>query len=120
MFFDANSVESYGEDISTTVCEVETNKISNGEDEFDIEAMALVMKNFKRSFKKKPDLGLATNLKQCEKEKIDALEELDVLKREHMNLENDMHNLFETNKLLESKVANLQVELDKANATFKK
>ncbi|KAG5536887.1 hypothetical protein RHGRI_024350 [Rhododendron griersonianum] len=31
-----------------------------------------------------------------------------------------MHNLFETNKLLESKVAKLQVELDKANATFKK
>ncbi|KAI8530685.1 hypothetical protein RHMOL_Rhmol11G0078800 [Rhododendron molle] len=31
-----------------------------------------------------------------------------------------MHNLFETNKLLELKVAKLQVELDKANATFKK
>ncbi|KAG5531497.1 hypothetical protein RHGRI_026198 [Rhododendron griersonianum] len=37
-----------------------------------------------------------------------------------MNLENDMHSLFETNELLESKVAKLQVELDKANATFKK
>ncbi|KAG5552887.1 hypothetical protein RHGRI_010856 [Rhododendron griersonianum] len=31
-----------------------------------------------------------------------------------------MHSLFETNELLESKVAKLQVELDKANATFKK
>ncbi|KAG5557377.1 hypothetical protein RHGRI_007587 [Rhododendron griersonianum] len=37
-----------------------------------------------------------------------------------MNLENDMHSLFETNELLESKVAKLQVELDKVNATFKK
>ncbi|KAI8538311.1 hypothetical protein RHMOL_Rhmol09G0092600 [Rhododendron molle] len=37
-----------------------------------------------------------------------------------MNLENDMHILFETNEFLESKVAKLQVELDKANATFKK
>ncbi|KAG5548803.1 hypothetical protein RHGRI_014229 [Rhododendron griersonianum] len=31
-----------------------------------------------------------------------------------------MDSLIKTNKLLESKVANLQVELDKANATFKK
>lgn len=31
-----------------------------------------------------------------------------------------MHNLIETNKLLESKVAQLQVELDKANSTSKK
>ncbi|KAG5548083.1 hypothetical protein RHGRI_013693 [Rhododendron griersonianum] len=31
-----------------------------------------------------------------------------------------MHSLFETNELLESNVAKLQVELDKANATFKK
>ncbi|KAG5535357.1 hypothetical protein RHGRI_023204 [Rhododendron griersonianum] len=31
-----------------------------------------------------------------------------------------MLSLFETNELLESKVAKLQVELDKANATFKK
>ncbi|KAG5548990.1 hypothetical protein RHGRI_014389 [Rhododendron griersonianum] len=82
--------------------------------------MALVMKSFKRSFKKKPDLGLAIKLKQCEKEKIDALHELDVLKRKHMNVENDMDSLIKTNKLLEPKVANLQVELDKANATFKK
>ncbi|KAG5543018.1 hypothetical protein RHGRI_015940 [Rhododendron griersonianum] len=37
-----------------------------------------------------------------------------------MNVENDMDSLIKTNKLLESKVANLQVELDKANATFKK
>ncbi|KAG5528351.1 hypothetical protein RHGRI_029128 [Rhododendron griersonianum] len=37
-----------------------------------------------------------------------------------MNVENDMDSLIKTNKLLESRVANLQVELDKANATFKK
>jgi hypothetical protein len=37
-----------------------------------------------------------------------------------MNLKNDMHSLFETNKVLESKVAKLQVELDKTNAIFKK
>ncbi|KAG5516684.1 hypothetical protein RHGRI_037430 [Rhododendron griersonianum] len=43
-----------------------------------------------------------------------------MLKRKNMNLENDMHNLFETNMLLESKVAKLQVELDKTNTTFKK
>lgn len=48
------------------------------------------------------------------------MHELDVLKQKHMNLENNMHSLFETNKFLESKVAKLQVELDKANATFKK
>ncbi|KAG5557352.1 hypothetical protein RHGRI_007566 [Rhododendron griersonianum] len=85
-----------------------------------MEALTLFTKKFKRSFKKDTNISLATKLKQCEKEKIDALHELDVLKRKHMNLENDMHSLFETNELLESKVAKLQVELDKANATFKK
>ncbi|KAG5565392.1 hypothetical protein RHGRI_001329 [Rhododendron griersonianum] len=85
-----------------------------------MEALTLFTKKFKRSFKKDTNISLATKLKQCEKEKIDALHELDVLKRKHMNLENDMHSLFETNELLESKVAKLQVELDKANTTFKK
>ncbi|KAG5523863.1 hypothetical protein RHGRI_030754 [Rhododendron griersonianum] len=85
-----------------------------------MEALTLFTKKFKRSFKKDTNISLATKLKQCEKEKIDALHELDVLKCKHMNLENDMHSLFETNELLESKVAKLQVELDKANATFKK
>ncbi|KAG5565818.1 hypothetical protein RHGRI_001666 [Rhododendron griersonianum] len=84
-----------------------------------MEALALFTKKFKRSFKD-TNISLATKLKQCEKEKIDALHELDVLKRKHLNLEKDMHSLFETNELLESKVAKLQVELDKANATFKK
>ncbi|XP_058187684.1 uncharacterized protein LOC131304462 [Rhododendron vialii] len=86
----------------------------------DIEDIALFEKKFKRSFKKNINLGLATKLKQCEKEKIDALHELDVLKCNHMNLKNDMHSLCETNMVLESKVAKLQVELDKANAIFKK
>ncbi|KAG5524753.1 hypothetical protein RHGRI_031431 [Rhododendron griersonianum] len=85
-----------------------------------MEALTLFTKKFKRSFKKDTNITLATKLKQCEKEKFDVLHELDVLKRKHINLENDMHSLFETNELLESKVAKLQVELDKANATFKK
>ena len=101
-------------------CGVETNQTSDGEDKYDIEVIAMTMKNFKRSFKKKHDLWLATKLKQCDKEKIDSLHELNVFKCKNMNLENDVHSLFETNKLLESKVAKMQVELDKANATFKK
>ncbi|KAG5520865.1 hypothetical protein RHGRI_033439 [Rhododendron griersonianum] len=120
MFPGGNNILSDSESTNNIFCEVETNRTSDGDDNYDTEAMALVMKSFKRSFKKKPDLGLATKLKPCEKEKIDALHELDVLKRKHMNVENDMDSLIKTNKLLESKVANLQVELDKANATFKK
>ncbi|KAG5563906.1 hypothetical protein RHGRI_000179 [Rhododendron griersonianum] len=120
MFFDANSVKSDNESTSNIFCEVETNQTNDGEDKYDMEALTLFTKKFKRSFKKDTNISLATKLKQCEKEKIDALHELDVLKRKHMNLENDMHSLFETNELLESKVAKLQVELDKANATFKK
>ncbi|KAG5556415.1 hypothetical protein RHGRI_006869 [Rhododendron griersonianum] len=82
--------------------------------------MSLDLKKFKPSLKKNNNLELTTKLKQCEKERTNALHELDLLKHKNMNLENDMHNLFETNKVLESKVAKLQVELDKANATFKK
>lgn len=111
MFPGANSAKPNCENISD---------ISDNEDKYDVKTMALFAKTFKRSFNTKPSVGLATKLKQCEKEKNDALYELDLLKRKNINLESDMHNIFETNKLLELKVAKLQVELDKANATFKK
>ena len=79
---------------SNIFCDDETNQTSDGEDKYDIESMTMTMKNFKCSFKKKPDLGLATKLKQSENEKNDALYELDFLKRKNINLENDMHNIF--------------------------
>jgi hypothetical protein len=105
---------------------------SDIDDKYDTEAIGLFTKKFKRYFKKKINknkniekddkkfLSFTAKFHDSKKESIDALHELDVLKQKHLTLENMMHILFETNKLLEAKVANLQVELDKANATFKK
>lgn len=56
MFFNANSAKS---DKSTSNFFCEVDQTSDGEDNYDTKAIALVMKNFKRSFKKNDNLGLA-------------------------------------------------------------
>lgn len=96
MFFDANSNKFDCENISDIFCKVETNQTNDFDnyDTYDLKDMAFCTKNFKRSFRKKTNLRLTDKLKQCEKEKIDALHELVVFKRKNMNLESDMHSLF--------------------------
>jgi hypothetical protein len=121
----ASSVKSANGIIADIPLMVEIDQANNSDndDTYDLDEVALFTKKFNHFVKTKTSSKLATKLKECEKDKIDALHELDVLKRKNMNLESDMNSLIETNVKLSSEMnkrdeenGKLKQELLKAQA----
>ncbi|XP_058189275.1 uncharacterized protein LOC131306863 [Rhododendron vialii] len=87
----------------------------------NIELSSEVKKSDESNVKLKQELLKAqTWVSHVENDRDSLINELVDVKSVKGKLGIDLHVSYETNKLLDLKVANSQVELDKANATFKK
>ncbi|KAG5545732.1 hypothetical protein RHGRI_018024 [Rhododendron griersonianum] len=119
-----------GEDLINSESE-EEESLEKAFNELYIESLRLTKTNIKLSSEVKNSdesyvklkqelLEAQARVSQVENNRGSLVNELVEIKNMNVKLGIDLHASFESNKLLELKVANLQVELDKANAIFKR